>query len=246
MGASLAKFDDLPRQNGDGWNMRSLNPRYIVEHFEEWKPSFFNSQKFLVCRCYKSDKFPLCDQSHGALNMQGAQIGPCLLEVRRNGGWLYNTWYKQQTEKAATKISDAHYLGPSDPVESFHRIDPNVYRYNDYHHQVETYPQEGMKKVRICRCWQSKRFPICDDTHKALVEAGDPVGPYTAILKGKQTGATNVSALTTSVKSGSRAAAGAVAMVALGALAVGYLGNRLAAAQKKKEGESGQMEGAAL
>merc|ERR1712224_41039 len=40
------------------------------------------------------------------------------------------------------------------------------------------------KTVKLCRCWQSKRFPFCDDTHKVLIEAGDEVGPYVVTVKG--------------------------------------------------------------
>lgn len=38
--------------------------------------------------------------------------------------------------------------------------------------------------MRLCRCWQSKKFPYCDDTHKVLMEAGDNVGPFVAKLRG--------------------------------------------------------------
>eukprot|EP00919_Chromeraceae_sp_WS-2016_P010125 GHVR01023752.1.p1 GENE.GHVR01023752.1~~GHVR01023752.1.p1 ORF type:complete len:244 (+),score=66.72 GHVR01023752.1:64-795(+) len=222
MGASLAKYDDLPRKAGQHWNNRQHNPQFEVETFEEWQPSFLNSQKFLVCRCYKSDKFPLCDQSHGALNMQGANIGPCLLEVRRELGYAYDKWFSKETATPSKKMSDPVYLGPSDPVESFEKVDPNVYKYNDYHHHIASYPDEGNIKVRICRCWQSKRFPVCDDTHKALIEAGDPVGPYTAVLRGRQGGGMNYNNIFRKVQSGSKTVAvGVAVMVGVSGILVG-------------------------
>jgi CDGSH-type Zn-finger protein len=49
-----------------------------------------------------------------------------------------------------------------------------------YHHMSVTPDPVQVKTVRICRCWHSKKFPYCDDTHKVMVEAGDNVGPYVA------------------------------------------------------------------
>lgn len=45
-------------------------------------------------------------------------------------------------------------------------------------------PDDTRENVKVCRCWRSKRFPYCDDTHKALQEAGDDVGPF--IVRWKQ------------------------------------------------------------
>lgn len=40
-------------------------------------------------------------------------------------------------------------------------------------------------KVSYCRCWRSKKFPICDGTHnKHNEETGDNVGPL--VLKRKE------------------------------------------------------------
>eukprot|EP00928_Gymnodinium_smaydae_P091894 TRINITY_DN75656_c0_g1_i1.p1 TRINITY_DN75656_c0_g1~~TRINITY_DN75656_c0_g1_i1.p1 ORF type:complete len:190 (-),score=53.36 TRINITY_DN75656_c0_g1_i1:197-685(-) len=60
----------------------------------------------------------------------------------------------------------------------------NTKKFDKYHHVIQ-YATDGQDKtVKICRCWQSKRFPYCDDTHKVLIEAGDNVGPYVAKIQG--------------------------------------------------------------
>lgn len=34
------------------------------------------------------------------------------------------------------------------------------------------------ERVALCRCWQSKKFPYCDGSHRAHNEAcGDDIGP---------------------------------------------------------------------
>ncbi|CEL96884.1 unnamed protein product [Vitrella brassicaformis CCMP3155] len=226
MGGMLTShYHDLPRHEGDNWNMRPHDKKYDIEHYEVWTPDqhMLNSRKFLVCRCYKSDKFPLCDQSHGALCMQGAKIGPCLLEVRKDLGGVTTYFQNQMEKKAPTKLPDNYY--PMDPLQNFEKVDPNVLDYNDYHHVIETYPPPGGpdKKIRICRCWQSKRFPICDDTHKALVEAGDSVGPYTAILRGNANGGKQLAKIAEKAGQASKATAAAAAMVATGIIAAGLV-----------------------
>lgn len=70
---------------------------------------------------------------------------------------------------------------------------------------IEKFPQtnEPDAVVRICRCWQSRKFPYCDDTHKVitfyvpqnaqlLVENGDDVGPFVVQLRSEKTGRRNV------------------------------------------------------
>merc|ERR1719473_1051978 len=96
----------------------------------------------------------------------------------------------------------------------------NINEQEKYHHIIE-YAYQGMpdKNVKLCRCWQSKRFPYCDDTHKVLIEAGDNVGPYVVKIKGIQK-AQNVSAnLLTKRSQMPRQAA----FFSLGFLAVGTL-----------------------
>lgn len=72
----------------------------------------------------------------------------------------------------------------SDPMEYLGQINFNTLKYPQYTHLIETCPSEHEKEklIRICRCWQSRKFPYCDDTHKVLVENGDSVGPYVAKL----------------------------------------------------------------
>ncbi|CDJ70081.1 hypothetical protein, conserved [Eimeria necatrix] len=65
------------------------------------------------------------------------------------------------------------------------RINFNVLNYPPISQVTEAFPQEGQpeRKVAICRCWQSKKFPYCDGAHKAMMQNGDNVGPYVAVLR---------------------------------------------------------------
>jgi len=235
-------YGDLPRKIGDNWNMRSHDSQYIDEHVEVWDPTV-DVRRFLVCRCFKSDKFPLCDQSHGALVMQGSKIGPCLLEVRKDKANLEKLWW-QSTPGAFPSSYDKEanpivkYDMKEDAVEYLSRVDVNLRNYHDYHHVIETFPEVGEKKVLICRCWQSKRFPICDYTHRQLYEAGDSVGPYIAVLRGnKQSKLQNVTALTTQKAFTAAKSAGSLAlMLGVGALAAGVaISNLKPVVQRKTE-----------
>eukprot|EP00933_Yihiella_yeosuensis_P084771 TRINITY_DN99431_c0_g1_i1.p1 TRINITY_DN99431_c0_g1~~TRINITY_DN99431_c0_g1_i1.p1 ORF type:complete len:143 (+),score=32.78 TRINITY_DN99431_c0_g1_i1:94-522(+) len=71
----------------------------------------------------------------------------------------------------------------------------NTMNHDKYHHVIQ-YATPGQEKtIKICRCWQAKRFPYCDDTHKVLIEAGDNVGPYVVkINPGQKAKTTNVAA----------------------------------------------------
>jgi len=62
-------------------------------------------------------------------------------------------------------------------------MDFNTRKFPQYSHLIERVPDKGEKKIVICRCWQSKKFPYCDGTHKQLAAAGDSVGPYVAKLR---------------------------------------------------------------
>mmetsp|Transcript_62828 Transcript_62828/g.149859 ORF Transcript_62828/g.149859 Transcript_62828/m.149859 type:complete len:139 (+) Transcript_62828:99-515(+) len=73
-------------------------------------------------------------------------------------------------------------------------IDFNTKKLEKYHHMIQYVVPDENKVVKVCRCWQSKRFPYCDDTHKVLIEAGDNVGPYVAKINGKPPQAQNVGA----------------------------------------------------
>ncbi|VWU50389.1 CDGSH iron-sulfur domain-containing protein, putative [Hepatocystis sp. ex Piliocolobus tephrosceles] len=69
-----------------------------------------------------------------------------------------------------------------DPLEYINKINFNTNRFPQYNHLVENSPsnQDKDKTIKICRCWQSQKFPYCDDTHKVLMENGDSVGPFIA------------------------------------------------------------------
>ena len=46
------------------------------------------------------------------------------------------------------------------------------------HEMKEMYSIDAGKKAPICRCWQSKKFPLCDGSHnKFNKETGSHVGP---------------------------------------------------------------------
>mmetsp|Transcript_25736 Transcript_25736/g.54613 ORF Transcript_25736/g.54613 Transcript_25736/m.54613 type:complete len:140 (-) Transcript_25736:189-608(-) len=73
------------------------------------------------------------------------------------------------------------------------QMDYNTKGFERYHHMVQYAQPNENKNVKVCRCWQSKRFPYCDDTHKVMIEAGDNVGPFVAKIQGSST-TSNVSA----------------------------------------------------
>jgi len=98
----------------------------------------------------------------------------------------------------------------------------NLKNFPKVHQISETVPNEK-EYIRICRCWQSKKFPYCDDAHKALMEAGDNVGPYVARFRPKQVGQAAANAVTNQVTSTNPRNA---AMM-IGALAVGWIGGSL-------------------
>lgn len=98
----------------------------------------------------------------------------------------------------------------------------NLKKFPKTHQIIERVPNEK-EYIRICRCWQSKKFPYCDDAHKALMEAGDNVGPYVARFRPKQAGQVATNALTNQVTSANPRNAALM----VGALAVGWIGGTL-------------------
>ncbi|GFE54602.1 zinc finger cdgsh type protein [Babesia ovis] len=78
----------------------------------------------------------------------------------------------------------------SDPFECYEKLDFNTRKQPLYSHVIQRFPKpnEAESVIRLCRCWQSHKFPYCDDTHKLLVEAGDDVGPFVARLRSETTG----------------------------------------------------------
>jgi len=48
---------------------------------------------------------------------------------------------------------------------------------------VETSEIQPGKRVALCRCWQSNKFPLCDGAHKVFNEKhGDNLGPVIVIV----------------------------------------------------------------
>ncbi|KAK1938451.1 hypothetical protein X943_001296 [Babesia divergens] len=82
----------------------------------------------------------------------------------------------------------------SDPLEYYETLDFNTRHQPLYSHVIERFPKtnEPDAVIRICRCWQSRKFPYCDDTHKLLVENGDDVGPYVVRLRSEKSNQRNV------------------------------------------------------
>eukprot|EP00371_Babesia_bovis_P001168 XP_001609815.1 hypothetical protein [Babesia bovis T2Bo] len=78
----------------------------------------------------------------------------------------------------------------SDPFDCYDKLDFNTRKLPLYSHVIRRFPKanEPETVVRLCRCWQSHKFPYCDDTHRLLVEAGDDVGPFVARLRSDNTG----------------------------------------------------------
>lgn len=74
-----------------------------------------------------------------------------------------------------------------DPLEYLHKINFNTRNFPPSSQVTQTFPTTGTLKVSLCRCWQSSKFPFCDDTHKSLYAAGDNVGPFNATMKAAPT-----------------------------------------------------------
>ncbi|EUD66932.1 hypothetical protein C922_02516 [Plasmodium inui San Antonio 1] len=74
------KSIDVFRKKGDILNVRNFK----AVHVEKVYPPLKKSKKISVCRCWKSNNFPYCDNAHQKLQQQGVICGPLLLEVRRS------------------------------------------------------------------------------------------------------------------------------------------------------------------
>ncbi|GFE54735.1 CDGSH iron-sulfur domain-containing protein [Babesia ovis] len=69
--ASVAKPRRVPRKLGDKLNIYDL-PK---EHVKVLTPPSEPSTRISVCRCWRSAKFPICDNSHQILQAQGIKVG---------------------------------------------------------------------------------------------------------------------------------------------------------------------------
>lgn len=78
----------------------------------------------------------------------------------------------QQSTKALPKIMRK----AGDPM--------NVYNLPSVHTEIITPTCKRVMNFSICRCWQSTKFPICDNAHKTLQKQGCDCGP--AMLEVRQ------------------------------------------------------------
>eukprot|EP00923_Selenidium_pygospionis_P012665 GHVN01021590.1.p1 GENE.GHVN01021590.1~~GHVN01021590.1.p1 ORF type:complete len:183 (+),score=42.29 GHVN01021590.1:87-635(+) len=77
----------------------------------------------------------------------------------------------------------------SEPTAYLDELNFNTRKFAEQHTIKHYTPEHGEapRIVRVCRCWQSTKFPYCDDTHKQLNAVGDNVGPFVARLNPKPT-----------------------------------------------------------
>mmetsp|Transcript_63965 Transcript_63965/g.128354 ORF Transcript_63965/g.128354 Transcript_63965/m.128354 type:complete len:140 (-) Transcript_63965:130-549(-) len=55
---------------------------YQVAHEKTFAAGSQTPHRIVVCRCWKSLKFPACDNSHFQLQREGVAVGPVMLEVK--------------------------------------------------------------------------------------------------------------------------------------------------------------------
>ncbi|XP_026193673.1 uncharacterized protein LOC34619364 [Cyclospora cayetanensis] len=80
MGQQQAKaLPKVMRKAGDPMNVYNLPS----VHTEVIYPTNKRFTTFSICRCWQSAKFPICDNAHKALQKQGCDCGPAMLEVRQ-------------------------------------------------------------------------------------------------------------------------------------------------------------------
>nr|BAN66181.1 cisd1-like iron-sulfur, putative [Babesia bovis] len=78
--ASVVKARRVPRLPGEKLNVHEL-PKV---HVKVMTPPSEASTRVSICRCWRSAKFPICDNSHQVLQSQGIKVGPVMLEVRKD------------------------------------------------------------------------------------------------------------------------------------------------------------------
>uniref|UniRef100_A0A1E1X109 Putative clone zzd536 mrna sequence-like protein n=1 Tax=Amblyomma aureolatum TaxID=187763 RepID=A0A1E1X109_9ACAR len=77
--ASVSHTTRVPRKIGDKLNLFN----FPMVHEKVLMPSAEPSTRISICRCWRSAKFPICDNSHQVLQAQGIKVGPAMLEVRK-------------------------------------------------------------------------------------------------------------------------------------------------------------------
>ncbi len=49
---------------------------------------------------------------------------------------------------------------------------------NDGYEKAHSLVIRSGEKLALCRCWKSRKFPLCDGSHRDIgQECGSPVGP---------------------------------------------------------------------
>ncbi|EAN31899.2 Iron-binding zinc finger CDGSH type family protein [Theileria parva strain Muguga] len=82
MGSAISKQiqkTKVNRKPGDFLNTSGLP----AVHTETFTSHIAPVTRIPVCRCWKSAKFPLCDNSHQKLEKLGVDCGPAMLEIRK-------------------------------------------------------------------------------------------------------------------------------------------------------------------
>jgi len=131
-----------------------------------------------LCRCYKSSTFPMCDGSHVAHNKDtGDNAGPCVLKCglppEQRGLRVKAETNAEEKERAVPGPRANNYGLPSTmpPDAPSRRVD--VLAMEDVAARVA---EKG--EVKLCRCFKSSTFPLCDGSHNAHNAAtGDNAGP---------------------------------------------------------------------
>ncbi|GIX64317.1 CDGSH iron-sulfur domain-containing protein, putative [Babesia caballi] len=76
---SITHASRVPRKFGEKLNVFNLP----MEHVKVLMPPSEPSTRISVCRCWRSAKFPICDNSHQLLRDQGINVGPVMFEARK-------------------------------------------------------------------------------------------------------------------------------------------------------------------
>nr|PVC49790.1 clone ZZD536 mRNA sequence-like protein [Theileria orientalis] len=92
MGSAISKTikkTKVTRNIGDYLNTSGMFIRFQHSiglppvHTEVFTSHISPVTRIPVCRCWKSSKFPLCDNSHQKLEKMGIDCGPAMLEIRK-------------------------------------------------------------------------------------------------------------------------------------------------------------------